>query len=232
MKKLFASIAALVFAATVTTASAQAIFNGSNEQMRFGIQLGMNVSSFGHDQYGWLAGWNVGATALYNSEDFIPNSYLRGSVLYSRKGGSASEDIFDISKGYKAHDAIYHLHYLEVPVRFGYAYEMNDDLCLMIESGPYFAFRRGASFRAECTNRDVPGVEDNRISGRMHKYYNDLRRFDVGWGVHVGAIYMEKYQVTVGYDWGLCDAVTKKKNYFSGTGKNLNISINLAVYFD
>ena len=230
MKKLFASVAALALAATMTTASAQAIFNGSNEHLRFGIQLGMNIPTFGHEQYGWGAGWNVGATALYNSEDFIPNSYVRGSVLYSRKGGSASEDIFDMKNHYDVHDATYHLHYIEVPIRFGYAHEMNDDLCLLAETGPYFAFRRGGSVRA--ASNTAPGAEDGRISGRMHKYYDDLRLFDVGWGIHVGAIYMEKYQLTLGYDWGLCDAVPSTKNVFKGTGKNLNFSINLAVYFD
>lgn len=227
MKKLLASVVALVMAATATTASAQAVFNGNNEHLRFGFQLGMNVSSFGHEPYGWLAGWNVGATALYNSENFIPNSYVRASALYSRKGGSASEDVFDKTKGYTAHDAVYHLHYLEVPVRFGYAHETGDDLCLLAETGPYFAYRQGGSFRSE----DVSGYTDTRISGRMHKYYDDLRRFDIGWGVHLGVIYMQKYQLMVGYDWGLCDAVTESK-HFGGTGKNLNLSINLAVYFD
>ena len=231
MKKLLSSVAVIVIAA-MTTASAQAVFSGSNEHLRFGIQLGMNVSSFGHEPYGWQAGWNIGGTALYNTEDFIPNSYLRGSVLYSRKGAEASEDIFDIKNNYVVRDATYHLHYLEVPIRFGYAYEMDDDLCLLGETGPYFSFRRGGSVRTECNNQSVPGVEDGRISGRMHKYYDDLRRFDVGWGVHVGAIYMEKYQLTVGYDWGLCDAVPSTKNEFKGTGKNLNLSVNLTVYFD
>lgn len=227
MKKLLSTVAVIVIAA-MTTASAQAVFSGSNEHMRFGIQLGMNVSSFGHEQYGWLAGWNVGGTVLYNTENFIPNSYLRGSVLYSRKGGSASEDAF-VHSGTPivAHDAVYHLHYLEVPVRFGYAYEMDDDLCLLAETGPYFSFRRGGSFRSE----NVTGYTEHRISGRMHKYYDDLRRFDVGWGLHIGAIYMEKYQLTVGYDWGLCDAVPDSKTY-KGTGKNLNLSVNLTVYFD
>lgn len=227
MKKLLSSVAVIVIAA-MTTASAQAVFSGSNEHMRFGIQLGMNVSSFGHEQYGWLAGWNVGGTVLYNTENFIPNSFLRGSVLYSRKGGSASEDAFVYSGApIVAHDAVYHLHYLEIPVHFGYAYEMDDDLCLLAETGPYFSFRRGGSFRSE----NVTGYTEHRISGRMHKYYDDLRRFDVGWGLHVGAIYMEKYQLTVGYDWGLCDAVPDSKTY-KGTGKNLNLSVNLTVYFD
>ena len=227
MKKFLSSVAVFVIAA-MTTASAQAIFNGSNEHLRFGIQLGMNVSSFGHEQYSWLAGWNVGATALYNSEDFIPNSYVRVSALYSRKGGNADEDVFTYKKSQiTARDAIYHLHYIEVPIRFGYAYEMEDDICLMVETGPYLAFRRAGSFRSE----DVDGVSEGRISGRMHRYYDDLRRFDIGWGVHVGTIYKEKYQLTLGYDWGLCDAVPDSKTYL-GTGKNLNFSINLAVYFD
>jgi len=234
MKKIFASFAALFLAATVTTASAQAIFNGSNEHYRFGLQLGMNVSSFGHDQYGWLAGWNFGGTALYNSEDFVPDSYVRASLLYSRKGGFADQDVFTYNNSVvTANDAVYHLHYIEVPVHFGYAYEFKDDLCLMAETGPYFAYRQGGSFRSE----DVTATggsfspEDHRISGRMHEYYEDLRRFDVGWGIQVGAIYMEKYQLSLSYDWGLCDAVPDSKTY-KGTGKNLNFGINLAVYFD
>lgn len=228
MKKLFASVAALFLAATVTTASAQAIFNGSNEHLRFGLQLGMNSSSFGHDQYGWQIGWNVGGTALYNTENFIPDSYVRASVLYSRKGATAGKDEFKYENySITANDATFHLHYLEIPVRFGYAYEFMDDLCILAETGPYFAFRRGGSIRSE----EVTGYKEPRINGRMHEYYDDLRRFDVGWGIHVGAIYMEKYQLTVGYDWGLCDAVPGN-DYYKGTGKNLNFGINLSVYFD
>jgi len=228
MKKLFASLAALFFAATVTTASAQAIFNGSNEHYRFGLQLGLNSSSFGHDQYGWQVGWNIGGTALYNTENFVPDSYLRASLLYTRKGASAATDAFKYENyNVVVKDATYHLHYLEIPVRFGYAYEFNDDICFLAETGPYFSFRRGGSIRSE----KVDGYKDSRINGRMHEYYEDLRRFDVGWGIHAGAIYKEKYQLTVGYDWGLCEVV-KSNDYYTGAGLNLNFSINLAVYFD
>ena len=233
MKKLFASIAALFVAASVTTASAQAIMNDDSNPWRFGVQLGLNMPTFGESEYSSTIGWNMGATVLYDMQHFIPNTYLRGSVLYSRKGSAAGELTITNDKDiYHFKDATYYLHYLDVPLHFGYAYELNDMFCLFAETGPYLAFRFSGSQRYDVHEKWNPttskfekweqcpdDMADNPGMG-------DLRRFDIGWGVGAGILIDKKYQLSANYDWGMCDAVPDV------TGKNLNFSINLAVFFD
>lgn len=222
MKKFFATIAALFLTAAVTTASAQAIMNsGSFGDFRIGIQLGMNVPTFGENQYGANIGWNIGATAVYDTETFIPNSYLRGSLLYTRKGATA--DLDQIGGTYKFEGANYKLHYLEVPINFGYAYEVNENLCFLAETGPYFAFRISGSQR---NDRAFENGTEKNLNGSMADYYTDIRRFDIGWGAHAGVVMGKKYQIMAAYDWGMCDLVKDV------TGNNRNFSINLTVYFD
>lgn len=219
MKKILVSLAALMMAASVTTVSAQAMFGNTAEDYRIGIQLGGNAPSFAESDYDLSIGWNFGVTGLLNAENFIPNSYVRGSVLYTRKGASASTD--ELSSIITS-DALFHLHYFEIPVRFGYAYDMGNDVCILGETGPYVAMRLGGSLRC---NTKVEGVTAH-YSGDIDEIYDDLRRFDIGWGIHAGVCFNQKYQLMLGYDWGLCDAIKQT------TGSNRNLSLNLVVYFD
>ena len=221
MKKIFVSLAALVVAAFTTTASAQAIMSDDSNPWRFGIQLGYNVPSFSETQYNSTFGWNMGVSALYDTQNFIPNSYVRASVLYTRKGTDSGLDEIG---SYKFKNLNSHLHYLEVPLHFGYAYEANDLMCLIAETGPYFAFRFSGSIRTDQTWKNNEEIEATK--GDLKDYYHDLRRFDIGWGARVGVMFDKKYEVSLGYDWGLCEAIKEV------SGPNLNLSINATVYFD
>lgn len=230
MKKITVWMAATLLSVLfASSAMAQAILGSNNNDFRYGLQLGMNLPSFGEEQYSNTIGWNVGATVLYNSENFIPNSYCRASLLYTRRGASAGNETLKY-KGtdYKLNDATYYLHYLEIPIRFGYAYEFNDMVCGLLETGPYFGFRMAGSLRCDDVEQYVGNgyQSTEHINCSMKEYYDDLRRFNCGWGVYAGALIDKKYQCTVGWDWGLCDVVPDV------TGLNLNFSINLAVYFD
>lgn len=223
MKKIFASLAALFMMGAATTASAQAVFaESSSDQYRIGVQLGFNVPSFGEATYSSTIGYNFGVTCLLNTEGFIPDSYLRGSVLYSRKGASAGTVV--LPKDIQLTDATYYLHYTEVPIRFGYAYEANSELCIMAETGPLFGLRWSGSLRAD--GYKDPASDKHYFNGKVKDLYKDLKRFDAGWGIHAGVLLAGKYQILAGYDWGLCEVVDK------ATGGNRNLSINLAVFFD
>lgn len=225
MKKFFASIAALMLAASATVASAQAVLNDNSNPIRYGIQLGFNMPTFGESEFSSTIGYNFGATVLYDAQDFIPNSYLRGSILYNRKGTAA--DLANVvldNKNYGFSGLTSYLHYLEIPLHFGWAYEFNDDASLLLETGPYFGFRMWGSIRTDQTT--INGQVSQPTNGSMGDYYKDLRRFDAGWGVRAGVMLQKKYEITVGYDWGLCDVVPDI------AGSNLNLSINATVYFD
>lgn len=229
MKKLLSSLFALLMMGVATTANAQAAFaESTSNDYRIGIQLGFNVPSFGENQFGATIGYNMGVTGLWNTEDFIPDSYLRASVLYSRKGASAgTENIYKNDKVEKTlKDATYYLHCTELPIRFGYAYEMNSEMCVLAETGPYFGLRWSASLRAD-EYQDASKPEQKSFNGKMADLY-DVSVLDWGWGIHAGVLLAGKYQIMAGYDWGLSD-MTSKPNL---TGPNRNFSINLAVYFD
>lgn len=222
MKKILSSLVALLMMGVATTANAQAAFaESTSSDYRIGFQLGFNIPTFADSQYGATIGYNLGVTGLLNTEDFIPNSYLRGSVLYSRKGASAGSVVLD--KETILTDATYYLHYTELPIRFGYAYEQSSELCILAETGPYVGFRWSGSLRA-----DKYSKQTNGFNGDMKDLYDDLTRLDWGWGVHAGVLVAGKYQIMAGYDWGLRDV--SPKPYL--TGGNRNFSINLAVYFD
>jgi len=222
MKKLLSSLFALLMMGVATTANAQAAFaESTSNDYRIGVQLGFNIPSFADNQYGATIGYNMGVTGLWNTEDFIPDSYLRGSLLYSRKGASAGSVVLDQQTHLK--DATYYLHYTELPIRFGYAYEMDSELSILAETGPYFGLRWSGSLRA-----DEYSKQANGFNGDMKDLYDDLTRFDWGWGVHAGVLLAGKYQIMAGYDWGLSDVSPKPFL----TGGNRNFSINLAVYFD
>lgn len=231
MKKIFASIAALLLSAIATTASAQAVMNDDSYPWRFGIQLGFNAPSFSEDQYSATIGWNFGATALYDLQNFIPNSYARASVLYSRKGTSFGNDLVTprkmASSPLMLTEGTCYLHYIEVPLRFGYAYELNDITCLLAETGPYFGLRMWSSLRAsDSYSTNMVDNLSGPVNAKMKDYYRDLRTFDSGWGIHVGVLLDKKYQFLGGCDWGLRSPV------HGVTGRNLNWTISASVYFD
>ena len=230
MKKLLTSIAALLVSAVVTSASAQAVMYDDSFPWRFGVQLGFNVPSFGESGYNSTIGWNFGATAIYDLQNFIPNSYGRLGVTYTRKGANM-DDIYYPEKSnplltFKSPTC--YIHYLEVPAHFGWAYELDGmpfDMCIMAETGPYFSFRMWDSqYTEDKVTVSTQGVNIPNYS--MEDAFDDLRRFDVGWGIHAGVLLDKKYQFMIGYDWGLCDAVPDV------TGGNRNLTFNLSVYFD
>ena len=226
MRKTFALLATmLLMAVSMPTARAQAVMNDDSFPWRFGLQLGINSATFSGSQFSTHIGWNFGACALYDLQNFIPNSYASAALSYMRKGANAGkEDFIDHGHQYKFRDATYNLHYIEAPIHFGYGYELNDLVCLLAETGPYFAMRLTSSLRS--SEFSIDGVDQGSLSDVMKDYYDDLRRFDVGWGIDLGVMLSKKYQFMVGCDWGLCEAVPDM------TGRNVNVTFKLSVYFD
>lgn len=224
MKKFFAQLAAIMLSAIATTASAQAVMMDDSFPWRFGIQLGINAPSLTETQYSSTIGWGFGATALYDLQNFIPNSYARASLLYQRKGASFSKDEAEYqNEKVLLKDGTCYMHYLELPLRFGYAYELNDFTCILAETGPYFGMRLWSSLRAD---NITPSATSAAVNAPMSDYYEDLRRFDAGWGIHVGTLLDKKYQFLIGCDWGLRSPV------HGYTGCNLNWTMSASVYFD
>lgn len=54
---------------------------------------------------------------------------------------------------------------------------------------------------------------------------NALKRFDFGLGLKAGIEFCQKYQLSIGYDWGLTD------NIENGSNKNRNLMLSLGYCF-
>lgn len=117
-------------------------------------------------------------------------------------------------------------YYLEVPVRVGYKYAVNDDFSLFGSVGPYMAvglFGK-AKLKVDGDIADIAELGDNSMSEDI--FGDDgLKRFDFGLGLKAGVEFNKKYQVAISYDFGLVE-VAKDLGM-----KNRNLMISLGYMF-
>ena len=52
-----------------------------------------------------------------------------------------------------------------------------------------------------------------------------MKRFDFGLGLKAGVEFFQKYQVSIGYDWGLLDNIEDSGN------KNHNLMLSVGYFF-
>ena len=117
-------------------------------------------------------------------------------------------------------------YYLEVPVRVGYKYAVNDDFALFGSVGPYVAVGLFGKMKAKVDGdiADIAGLDGNSASEDI--FGDDgLKRFDFGLGLKAGVEFSKKYQVAISYDFGLVE-VAKDLGM-----KNRNLMISLGYMF-
>ena len=224
MKKLFAIIAALTVTAFSFNAKAQLSGIEGMPPYKLGITVGMNMSnlsgSFPIDSnaekiirkdYEMTGGFQIGANLMVDASPLLPNTFARVETKYSMKGAkwqanSITEEIT--------------LHYIEIPIHYGYAWYINDNVSLMAETGPYLAVGfSGVSkqHNSEYHMKDV-GVFDSGLG-----YHGN--RFDLGWGVQGSAMVAKNFQIHVAYDFGFINVTN---NYL----QNRNLSVGLTWFFE
>lgn len=180
---------------------------------KLGVQAGLNASTFSASAYDAKAGFHVGLTAIFDASDLLKNTYFRTGLLFQRKGATCTYlmPIYDEHSNpvdaHKVTDA-YRTGYLEIPARYGYSYLLNSDWTLLGETGPYVAFALGGKI-----DRDFKLFSDG-----------DAHRFDLGWGLHLGALLSQDHQLTLGWDWGFV-------NMSDALLQNRNFQISYAYYF-
>lgn len=117
-------------------------------------------------------------------------------------------------------------YYLEVPVRVGYKYAVNDDFALFGSAGPYVAVGLFGKMKAKVDGSiaDIAGLDGNSESADI--FGDDgMKRFDFGLGLKAGVEFSKKYQVAISYDFGLVE-VAKDLGM-----KNRNLMISLGYMF-
>lgn len=230
MKKLFAIIATLVVAACAFNAKAQLSGIEGMPPYKLGVTVGLNmpwmsgsgeVSVTGADlrtntytgNYKLTTGFQVGANLMVDASELIPNTFVRVETKYSMKGAQSK-----ISYLNHVQEENITTHYIEIPVHYGYAWYINDDISLMAETGPYVAmgFSGTCKIKQDGVQKPNAGVFDGILNGN---------RFDLGWGVQGSVMIAKNYQVHVGFDYGF---ININKHFL----QNRNISVGFTWFFE
>lgn len=245
MKKFFY----LIIALALSTGNAMAFENEPAEGLSFMGIFGMNVSKLQNNLLEDKA--KAGAMLGIRADYVLPKAhgtYLTVGVDWTMKGGKGTIFVSDypdlVESTFK-----YALHYLEVPVRVGFRYNLNEEIGLYAEVGPYFAV--GVGGRHKCSvdadGSDARDFEDQYSYNAFKNYDYDpnnptrltYQRWDAGIGFRIGAEYNQRYNVLIGADWGLADIyrTSLRDRYFDQTGialpkvHNFNFSIAVGYRF-
>lgn len=232
MKKLFAIIATLVVSTFAFNAKAQLAdiegmppyklgitvglnlpcFSGSSSAGSYltPSELGFDINSFGTKSYTMKQGFQAGANLMIDASPLIPNTFARVEAKYSMKGSKWEDKQANISEDIT-------LHYIEVPIHYGYAWYINDGLTVMAETGPYVAFGIYGRDRMN----DYKGEHFLKAFGGLI----NGNRFDLGWGAQVSAMFAKNYQLHVAYDYGFI-------NITDSFLQNRNLSVGFTWFFE
>ncbi len=223
MKKIFAFIAILSVATFAFDAKAQLSGIEGMPPYKLGVTMGMNLSNFSgsfpidihadkviNKYYDMTMGFQFGANLMVDASPIIPNTYARGEIKYSQKGAKWQTNA--ITENITTH-------YFEIPIHYGYAWFINENLSLMAETGPYFALGFSGVSKQHTSEYQMPDV------GVFDSFGYRGNRFDIGWGVQAGAMISKNYQVHVAYDFGFINVT---KDFL----QNRNLSIGFTWFFE
>lgn len=201
MKKILALVA--ILAIGLGSVNAQ-------ENLRWGVTAGMNVSSLNVTGFDSRVGFHAGVKAELGLPQVTEGAYMDFGALLTLKGAK-------VEAGSAANFKI-NPYYLEIPVHVGYKYAVNDDFTLFANAGPYVAI--GLFGKAKMGGDLIESSESADVFGD-----DGFKRFDLGLGLKAGMEFSKKYQVSVGYDFGFI-----KTDSELGC-KNRNFMISLGLMF-
>lgn len=219
MKKFFAILSALVLSAFAYSAKAQLIDIEGMPPYKLGVTIGMNVPDFSgsfYDKDDFLmkytptVGFQIGANLMVDASPWLNNTFGRVELKYTQKGGDW-KTMDGTTKEYHT------LHYLEIPIHYGYAWYINDLVTVMAEAGPYFSLGLGGTNHMEVAGKGSYNIGE----------FSDLdcNRFDCGVGLQASVMLAKYYQVHMSYDFGF---INVSRNYL----QNRNFCIGFTWFFE
>ena len=198
--------------------------SSAQAQVKIGAKAGFNASSMS----GWgdvmdkSLGSGIGYSAKFKpgfhaglmiQVNFPDSFFLQPELLFSNQG--MKEELKMAGQKESENST---LNYLQLPIYAGCKFNAGPGLDVILGVGPYLAYG---------------------ISGTDDVFDGDdgmLKRFDAGLSAMAG-IEFSKFQITLGYDLGLVDAIgmdgwkeTKKAAGFSSI-RNQNIKVSLGYFF-
>lgn len=124
----------------------------STEGISLSADLGMNVASLTNNNLGWgsKVGLNIGIMA---EKPVINSLSVKAGLFYTMKGAKGGRDTGFGARLRTTLDP----GYLEIPVMASYRYQLNEQIRLQFDFGPYFAFGlHGKTSRKSPAARPAP----------------------------------------------------------------------------
>ena len=173
------------------------------------IVAGMNVASYNQDGASSRIGFHVGVRGDYYVTGSQEGFYFNAGLMLSLKGCEVEVIKGDDEWwGFDSKKSSLNPFYLDIPIHVGYKYSVTDNIGIFADFGPYFSFGLFGKTEGESVFGD-----------------DGLKRFDVGLGLRGGVEFNKKFNVSLGYDWGLVDVVD------NGNLKNRNFMVSLGYKF-
>ncbi len=222
MKRFLTAVFAAVLLFSFTDASAR------GDRRHAGPRTGSVVGGFGvsfgyvHSAYrlsDWatderntaagLNGFNVGVTKDFTILDEA--LYFQTGLMYTyqNKPDNSIDNMFGRVVGDRDE------HYLSIPLKIKYEYNVMDNLSVFVMGGPTLdaGLSSKMKYRATVGGENL-AVEYNFHSGKIKSnsavldsyvapLKNTYRRFDVQLGASAGVRFFEIFEAQIGYDWGL-----------------------------
>lgn len=188
----------------------------AQEGLKWGAMAGMNFSKFSSDGFDSKVGFHVGIKAEKDLSQIAQGVYLDMAALLSLKGAQASAGGASLK---------INPYYLEIPIHMGYKHAVAENISLFANFGPYFAVGLFGKMKETDYSIDAVGGFTNIYDSASAFGSNALKRFDFGLGLKAGIEFCQKYQLSIGYDWGLID------NIENGSNKNRNLMLSLGYCF-
>ena len=209
MKKILALVA--ILAIGLGSINAQ-------DNLRWGVTAGMNVSSLNVTGLDSRVGFHAGVKAELGLPQFTEGLYMDFGALLSLKGAK-------VEAGSMASFKI-NPYYLEIPVHIGYKYAVNDNFSLFGSVGPYMAVGLFGKAKLK-VDGDIADIAELGGNSMSEDIFGDdgLKRFDFGLGLKAGVEFSKKYQVAISYDFGLVEVIKEVGM------KNRNLMISLGYMF-
>ena len=201
----------------VLTAIAMVSVN-AQDNLKWGVMAGMNVSKYTFTGFDNRVGFHAGVKAELGLSQEASGAYMDFAALLTLKGAKIDGGSLASIK--------FNPYYLEVPVRVGYKYAVNDDFSLFGSVGPYMAVGLFGKAKLK-VDGDIADIAELGGNSMSEDIFGDdgLKRFDFGLGLKAGVEFSKKYQVAISYDFGLVE-VAKDLGM-----KNRNLMISLGYMF-
>ncbi|MDE5787293.1 MAG: PorT family protein [Bacteroidaceae bacterium] len=239
MKKMLLAITAMAFTATSfaqrASSSSSSFFSTekSDENITFGVRVGMNAANMTSDGIGSdftdnqkaRIGFNLGVNV---DIPITQSMYMQTGLYYTQKGTKwkASETIY--GNKYK-YTGTWNPGFLQIPILASYRYNFSDNAQLQVSTGPYFAVGVSGKSKEKETYNGNTDTDKWPLFGEDEDGDHMLKRFDAGWQIGLGVTikkFFIGYTFEAGFsnlahsDWWDDDESIKSRNHMINVGVN------------